>query len=173
MISDLSDNDFVLFDLAPRFRQDRAVIDTRWKALQTQVHPDRFAAEGAAAQRMAMQWSARVNEAYGRLKDPVARASYLCQLNGHDVQGDPAPAMPPAFLMQQIELREALQAALTAESIEALGREVDTQREALENALGVLIDERADWPAAAAQVRALMFVSRLAKDIERQLDAVE
>lgn len=171
MISELADNDFVLFELPPRFAQDRAVIDMRWKALQSQLHPDRFAAEGAAAQRMAMQWSVRVNEAYGRLKDPMARASYLCRLNGHDVHGDPAPPMPPAFLMQQMELHEVLEEALTAERIEVLGRQIDIQRQALENELGVLIDEHADWPAAAARVRALMFVSRLASEIERRMDA--
>ena len=47
------------------------MLDARWRALQAQVHPDRFAAEGAAAQRVAMQWAVRVNEAYRRLKDPL------------------------------------------------------------------------------------------------------
>jgi Fe-S protein assembly co-chaperone HscB len=56
------------------FALDRAVLDTRWRALQAEVHPDRFAADGASAQRVAMQWSVRVNEAYRRLKDPLARA---------------------------------------------------------------------------------------------------
>lgn len=171
MTFELADNDFVLFELPQRFDQDRAAIDMRWKTLQSQVHPDRFAAEDAAARHLAMQWSARVNEAYRRLKDPLARASYLCQLNGHDVHANPAPRMPHAFLEQQMELRESLQDALTPESIEALGHQVDAQRQALENELGVLIDARSDWPAAAAQVRVLMFVSSLARDIERRLDA--
>ncbi|MCH1990967.1 co-chaperone HscB, partial [Achromobacter xylosoxidans] len=67
----LQSDDFELFDLPRRFAQERPAIDTRWKALQREAHPDRFAAQGAAAQRVAMQWSVRINEAYQRLKDPV------------------------------------------------------------------------------------------------------
>ena len=73
----LNDSDFTLFDVPERFAQDRAALDTRWKALQREAHPDRFAGQGAAAQRIAMQWSVRINEAYQRLKDPLKRAAYL------------------------------------------------------------------------------------------------
>jgi len=81
----LTDNDFQLFGLPETQAQVRADIDARWKALQAEVHPDRFASEGAAAQRVAMQWAMRVNEAYQRLKDPLKRAAYLCELRGASV----------------------------------------------------------------------------------------
>ena len=68
----LDDDDFALFGLPRRFALDRAGLDARWRELQAEVHPDRFAAEGAAAQRVAMQWAVRVNEAYRRLKDALA-----------------------------------------------------------------------------------------------------
>ncbi len=164
-------DDFTLFGLDPRFSQERAAIDARWKALQTQVHPDRFAAEGAAAQQLAMQWATRVNEAYRRLKDPLARAAYLCLLNGHDVHAAPQPPMPVAFLMQQMALREALEEARGVERIEALADEAAAQRQTLQDQLAHLIDQQADWPGAAAQVRALMFVARLTEDIDQRLDA--
>ena len=73
----LNDTDFELFAVPARFAQDRAALDARWKELQREAHPDRFAAQGAAAQRIAMQWSVRINEAYQRLKDPMRRAAYL------------------------------------------------------------------------------------------------
>ena len=73
----LQSNDFEVFDLEQKFNQDRAAIDTRWKELQREAHPDKFAAQGTAAQRVAMQWSVRINEAYQRLKDPLKRAAYL------------------------------------------------------------------------------------------------
>ena len=74
----LDDNDFVLFGVPERFAQDRARLDERWKQLQREAHPDRHAAQGAAAQRVAMQWSVRINEAYQRLKYPLKRSAYLC-----------------------------------------------------------------------------------------------
>jgi len=101
----LDDDDFTLFGVTQQFAQERAALDQRWRDLQARVHPDKFAAEGAAAQRVAMQWAVRVNEAYGRLKDPLARAAYLCELRGAPIQAENNTAMPPAFLMQQMAWR--------------------------------------------------------------------
>src|SRR5574343_200570 len=90
----LSASDFELMSLPQRFSIDPAQLDARWKALQREVHPDRFAADGAAAQRVAMQWSVRVNEAYQRLRHPVRRAAYLCELAGVAVDAERNTAMP-------------------------------------------------------------------------------
>ena len=95
----LTDTDFDLFAVPATFAQDRAALDARWKELQREAHPDRFAAQGAAAQRVAMQWSVRINEAYQRLKDPIKRATYLCELNGAPINAENNTAMPADFLM--------------------------------------------------------------------------
>jgi molecular chaperone HscB len=168
----LASTDFELFDIEPRFALDRAALDARWRALQAEVHPDRFAADGASAQRIAMQWAVRVNEAYRRLKDPLQRAAYLCELNGAPIEAENNTAMPPAFLMQQMEWREALDAAATLPSVEALADEVAAHRRAAETALGATLDERRDYAAAAQQVRALMFSERFAHDIDQRLEAL-
>jgi molecular chaperone HscB len=168
----IDDNDFQLLGLPLRHALDRADLDARWKALQAEVHPDRFAAEGAAAQRVAMQWAVRLNEAYQRLKDPLRRAACLCELHGQAIGSDSNTAMPAAFLMQQMSWREALECAASPAAVEALGEQIATQRRAMLDELSALIDEQRDWPAAAAQVRALMFVTRLAQDIDRRLDTL-
>jgi len=168
----LDDHDFDLFGLPLRFQQDRSQIDARWKALQAEVHPDRFASEGAAGQRRAMQWSVRVNEAYARLKDPLRRAAYLCELHGAGIDAESNTAMPAGFLMQQIQWREALDEAADAAQVEALNDEVLVFRSQALGALMQAIDERQDWPAAAQQVRALMFVERFAHDVDRRLDSL-
>jgi molecular chaperone HscB len=169
----LSDNDFVLFDLPMSQALDRGTLDARWKALQAEVHPDRFASEGAAAQRVAMQWAIRVNEAYQRLKDPLRRAGVLCELHGQPIEADSNTAMPAAFLMQQMSWREALDDARDLEAVEALASEVQAEQRRMQQQLIDLIDARQDWPAAARQVRALMFVVRFAADIERRIDALD
>jgi molecular chaperone HscB len=153
-----------------RFTQDGAALDARWKALQAQVHPDRHAAAGAAVQQQALQWAIRVNEAYRRLRDPLQRAAYLCQRHGQALGAESHTAMPAAFLMQQMAWREALAEARTPEQVEALAAEVSVRQRMLHDTLAILIDERQDWPAAAAQVRALMFMARLAEDVDRRLD---
>ncbi len=168
----LQDDDFTLFDLPRRQALDVAELDARWKALQGEVHPDRFVAQGAAAQRVAMQWAVRVNEAYRRLKQPLSRAAYLCELHGAPIQAENNTAMPGDFLMRQMAWREALDEAATLADVEALADEVAAEERRLHASLTELIDQHADWPAAAARVRALMFVARFAADVDRRLDAL-
>ncbi|MBV8503861.1 MAG: Fe-S protein assembly co-chaperone HscB [Paucibacter sp.] len=170
----LTDNDFALFGLPERQQQERAEIDARWKSLQAQVHPDRFASEGAAAQRVAMQWAVRVNEAHKRLRDPLARAAYLCELRGAPIQANENTAMPASFLMEQMEWREALDEAVGVAAIEALDVEVDQREKTLLSEVQQLLDDENDATtaasAAAQKVRALMFVQRFRSDIAKRLD---
>ena len=168
----LSDDDFTLFGLPPRFALDTAALDERRRTLQVQVHPDRFAAQGTAAQRVAMQWSVRVNEAYRRLRDPLQRAVYLCELGGVAVGLNDNTAMPPAFLMQQMAWREALDEASGAAAVEALDAQVAQSQSQLMAQLARQIDDEGDMTAAARTVRALMFVARFRDDIDRRLDAL-
>lgn len=166
----LQSNDFELFELPLAYALDRSVLDERWKVLQREVHPDRHAAADAQTQRQAMQWSVRINEAYQRLKDPLQRAAYLCELHGAPIQAENNTAMPPAFLMQQMEWRESLEEAPSADAVEDLADEVAAARKRMLAQLQKTADEQHDWPALAGQVRALMFVERFARDVESRLE---
>jgi molecular chaperone HscB len=168
----LASNDFELFGIEPRHAIDRPALDARWRAMQGEVHPDRHAAGGAVAQRVALQWAVRVNEAYRRLKDPLQRAAYLCELNGAPIDAERNTAMPPAFLMQQLEWREALDEARDPGQVEALAFEVDAYRRTALESVRALLDDRRDFAAAAQQVRALMFVERFAHDVDERLEAL-
>jgi molecular chaperone HscB len=166
-------DDFELFGLPRRYALERSELDARRRALQAEVHPDRFAAAGAGAQRAAMQWAVRVNEAYERLKSPLARAAYLCELNGVPIAAEDNTAMPSEFLMQQMAWREALDEADTREAVERIAGELDSHRSEAYAALAAAIDDAADFVAAARQVRALMFVERFADDVEQRLESSE
>ena len=166
----LASSDFELFGLSERFEQDRALIDARWKELQREAHPDRFAAQGAAAQRVAMQWSVRINEAYQRLKDPQKRAAYLCELRGAPIQAESNTAMPAQFLLEQMEWREALEEARGEEDLDALMQQLNRSRAQVLQDIARSLDEEGNPAAAAGQVRALMFIERFAHDVEARLD---
>lgn len=165
----LHSSDFELFGLPQRFAQERSEIDRRWKELQREAHPDRFAAQGASAQRAALQWSVRINEAYQRLKDPLRRASYLCELLGAPINPENNTAMPPEFLMEQMEWREALDDAAGEEELDELSQRVLQRRREMLGTIQQLLDLEGDAPAAAQQVRALMFIERFAGDVESRL----
>ena len=166
----LNQNDFELFGLPAQFAQDRAAIDARWKDLQREAHPDKFAAQGAAAQRVAMQWSVRINEAYQRLKDPLKRAAYLCELRGAPIEAENNTAMPAQFLMEQMEWREALDEATHEDDVESLNGKLQAARAEALRVIGELLDGKADAKSAAQQVRVLMFIERFAQDVEARFD---
>ena len=166
----LQDNDFVLYGLPERFAQDRAAIEARWKELQREAHPDRFAGHGAAAQRVAMQWSVRINEAHQRLKDPLRRAAYLCELRGAPIDAERNTAMPAAFLAEQMEWRESLDDAASEDEVQAVSERLEAARRQVLADIERLLDRERDAPGAAQQVRALMFIERFAHDVEARLD---
>ncbi len=170
MTLSLQSSDFDIFGLTPLFAIDRAALDARWKDLQREAHPDRFATAPAAAQREAMQWSVRINEAYQRLKDPLKRAAYLCELNGAPIRAEDNTAMPPAFLMQQMQWREDLDDAETVADLERMAGEVTAARREMVEALQQTADVRRDFAVLAQQVRSLMFVERFVSDVEARLD---
>ena len=169
----LQSNDFELFDLAQKFKQDRAAIDTRWKELQREAHPDKFAALGASAQRVAMQWSVRINEAYQRLKDPLKRAAYLCDLNGASVNAEKNTAMPAEFLMQQIEWREALDESKITENMNQIALQAKQYGRNLLLKIEQNIDADNNFKLAVEHVRALMFVERFITEVDARIDELQ
>jgi len=166
----LNSSDFELFGLPERFGQDRAAIDARWKELQREAHPDRFAAQGQAAQRVAMQWSVRINEAYQRLKDPLKRAAYLCELRGAPINAENNTAMPAQFLIEQMEWREALDEAAGEADLDVLDDQLKHSRQETLERIERLLDEQGDPAAAAQQVRGLMFIERFGQDVQARFE---
>ena len=164
---------FELFGLPPAFAVDAAALDRAYRGIQSRVHPDRFAHAGDAGRRASMQWTTRVNEAYRTLKSPVQRARYLLELNGVDVGFETNTRMPADFLLRQLELRETLAGAKLPEALDALLAEVRREQRLLEQGIAQLIDDRKDYAAAAGEVRKLMFLDKLAAEIDLAYEKVE
>jgi molecular chaperone HscB len=117
-----------------------------------------------------MQWSVRINEAHQRLRDPVRRAAYLCELSGARIEAERNTAMPPDFLMQQMQWREALEEANDDQQIQDLYDQVVRSRQAALQQLVQHLDQQPDPQAASGVVRALMFMDKFATDVQHRLD---
>lgn len=169
----LAATDFELFGVPQRFAQDRSALDARWKQLQREAHPDRFAAQDAATQRRAMQWSVRINEAYQRLKDPLKRAAYLCELAGAPINAHDNTSMPAEFLMQQMAWREALDEAQEPDQVQVLLDEVMLSRQQALARCEQLLDDAGDAAQAVGVVRALMFIERFCADIDTRFETLQ
>ena len=165
---DFTRNHFELVRLPQRFRIDAAALERAYRDLQTDVHPDRHAASGDVQKRLALQASARVNEAYRVLRDPVARAEYLLFLRGIHASRETDTKLPVAFLTRQLERREAAEEAAAAHDGRALAALADGVRaDAAELQVAVAQAlEGDDLEAARMCVRELRFLGKLADDLD-------
>ena len=169
------ENHFALFQMMPAFAIDAAQLDAAYRELQARVHPDKFAAATDAEKRIAMQWATRANEAYQTLKHPLKRASYLCELNGIDLGIESNTAMPAAFLMQQMEWREALEEARQARdlpALESLDTELRAARQRQLDEIGKLLDS-SNFQQAGERVRQLMFVEKFGEEVACAFEVLE
>jgi len=164
---------FDLFGLAPAYALETDALERSYREIQSKVHPDRFAHAGDAERRASLQWTTRVNEAYRTLKDPVQRAKHLLELHGVDVAFETNTAMPPEFLMQQMELRERLDQARNPDALGLLEKELFALRESMEARIAECIDARHDYRGAAGPVRELMFLEKLDEEINAAYEALD
>jgi len=163
------DDHFSLFGLPARFALDVEALTQQWRDVAARVHPDRFATASAPERRVAMQWSARANEAFRVLRDPMSRARYMCECAGVDLQTETNTAMSPAFLGQQMMWREMLddaRDASDADAFNALSEELAAARTGLHDQLVDLIDNQRDYVRAGELVREWMFVEKMAQSLD-------
>lgn len=174
-MSSQSGNHFELFGLEPSFSIDAKALDAAYRALQSRVHPDRFAAADDKQKRLALQWATRANEAYQVLKNPLERAVYLLRLRGVDARAELNTRMAPDFLMQQMEWRERAEdaaAARNAASLEALLRELEDAQRLRRDKASAWLDSGADVAANDA-VREWLFLDRVSREVGAQLERLE
>jgi molecular chaperone HscB len=170
---EFSRDHFDLLGLPVAYAVDAARLERGYRDLQSQVHPDRFAAAPEAEKRVAMQWATRANEAYRTLRDPVDRARYLLHLKGYDTGEETNTAMPPDFLMQQMEWREAAAEARGAgdrTGLRALLADLAAAHGEMLGQLERAIDRESNYDAGCSLVRKLRFLEKLEEEIEEALE---
>ena len=157
---------FELFGLPPRFAIDLDALERAYKEVQAQRASGPLRVRHGAERRVAMQWATRANEAYTTLRSPQKRAAYLVERAGVPIDAETNTAMPPAFLMQQMEWREALDEA-RGDPAALSEAACDDERRARRTARGHRHGDRrrAGLDRAAALVRQLMFIDRFASEI--------
>jgi len=173
---DLTADFFSLFDMPRAFRLNLSELDSRFREVQAQVHPDRFAHAGEAERRLSMQWATKANEAYQTLKKPLERAKYLLHLAGQDIQAENNTAMPADFLMEQMEWREAVMEAREGRDhheLEHLHNRLRADINGRYDELAELLDDAGDLAQATDLVRRLMFLEKLLFEIDDALASLE
>ena len=117
-------NAFELFDFEPALELNRSELDRRFEHLRTHFHPDRYAQASALERRIAVQRAADINAAHATLANPLSRAQHYFELRGITLN-EAQTLQDAGFLMQQMELREALEEARDDQARHALNQQVN------------------------------------------------
>ncbi|MGF1688105.1 co-chaperone HscB [Photobacterium japonica] len=163
-------NHFELFGLPFQFPLDGSLLATHFRELQRRFHPDNFATASERDRLMSVQKAAHINDAFQTLKNPISRAEYMLSEKGMDIRGEQKTLQDPVFLMQQMELREALEEIADADDPEAALFDFDQQATSLYKSQLADLEQQLleeHWEAAADAVRKLKFIVKLQVEVER------
>lgn len=174
-----SSNFFALFSLPSGWQIDRGLLDARYRKLQQEFHPDRFASKGDVDKRLALQTTSLINQAYDTLKSPLKRAQYLLQLQDLDAAQESHITSDGKFLMQQIEFREALgeltesnEGADPMTTLDSMRTDVQSQYLQLQNDFEAQHFD-ANYNDALDTVAKMQFFSKLLDEIEQREEELE
>jgi len=161
---DFNQNYFEIFQLPVNFDLDEDKLAARHLQLQSTVHPDKFVSATDHEKRLSLQWATQINAAYDTLRVKLPRAIYLLALK--DVHIEDNPQLDPMFLMEQIELRETLEAiGVQADSEAALQAldvfKVDVDARMADLQLKFAAHYDADLGQAETAVYKLQFINKL------------
>ena len=195
---------YALLDAPETFAVDAKALETTMKGLQKKLHPDAFAGrrktreateDRAREKEYSEALSARVNEAYGKLRDPLSRAKYLFALKSgatsvddeeeekkeEDTWGDEEEdengerkreTVSPELLFLVMDVREAIEDA--GEDVEALMKLKEENEERVEEAttrVGEALDDETtfDKEKARKAIVELTYYERIRKEIIERL----
>ncbi len=181
----LENNFFDLFGIENAYSLDRQLLRDRFRDLQKKFHPDNFASASEQERRLSAQYAALINEAFTTLNDPMQRGRYMLSLLGISTDEELDTRMDPEFLMQQIELREEMEAAQSSadSALDALGRlaiKVNNEFSKREASIAEILDNTAESGSAQESgldtarhlVRELQFLNRMQSEINDAEEAL-
>lgn len=176
---DFKKNYFDLFGLPVSYVVDMDRLAMRYHELQRVMHPDRYASASDHERRLSIQGATQVNQAHETLKDPIQRARYMLSLKGMDLSADNETTKDAVFLMEQLELREALEEARGAPDPYAAIAEqmvgINKRINSLVGQMAVQLEtgEPEQLEVAKEMLRKMQFMRKLQNDaesIEAELD---
>ena len=162
----MTQNYFELFNLPEKFQIDLVMLQENYRAIQKEIHPDRFATSSENEKVQSMIKSTQANDAFQTLKYPIKRAKYILSLH----KSVEKITLPPDFLMQQMEWEEHF------ETIEKNSSELTEFKSTINKKykeysllISTQIDDDQNWSDAAISIDKLYFIEKLLQKINKAL----
>jgi molecular chaperone HscB len=168
-------NYFEFFSLPQQFDVDLKALESNYRKIQSESHPDRFVTASNTEKLQSMQTATLANEAYLTLKSPGLRGAYLLGLSGIIAIAENDNKMPADFLMQQMEWREAVEVAENAHNIATLENLLDDigkEAKSLQNTLSNQFKNN-QLTEATDSTRKLIFMDKVRADIVKSIEKLD
>ncbi len=163
---------FAILDMPAGCQLDRALLDEQYRKRQALWHPDRYVNASETEKMQALQHTSLLNDAYTILKHPLRRAEHLLELRLCE-SGDVAVSkLEPAFLLQQLELREELEELGLQRDDAAFARLRQTVAASMAQHWQLIEAEIAkhDWCSAHLCLQKLQFLYKLQEELNHLED---
>lgn len=169
---------FDVLGLAPSLDLDLSTLEQRYRELQRQLHPDRFAQASRSERRHSLVRAVSINDAYRLLKDELRRAELVYARLSGERAADGDTTAEPELLMEVMELREELQGARKRGDLRRareLHGDVSQRQAAARDALKQAFSALAQGHSPASREQAARALSRLRyyKRFQDEVAAIE
>ena len=157
-------NYFELFELPVSFKIDKSKLAKKYFELQKKYHPDFFTNGTEHEQEQALEISSQLNKALKIFKNSDETIKYVLQLKGV-LEEEEKYQLPPAFLMEMMELNEDLS--------ENSAQEVQQLEEQIYKDVAPIIENYDDASAKSDDLQKLKEYYFKKKYLQRILDRLE
>ena len=163
----LTQNYFELFNLPEKFQIDLEMLQENYRAIQKEIHPDRFATSSENEKVQSMIKSTQANDAFQTLKSPIKRAKYILSLH----KSVEKITLPPDFLMQQMEWEEHFETIeKNSSELTEFKSTINKKYEEYSLLISTQIDDDQNWSDAAISIDKLYFIEKLLQKINKVLN---
>lgn len=168
----MTQNYFEIFNFPVQFNIDLNKLQKSYRLIQAEIHPDKFVSASKIEKHQSLIKSTEVNDAYQTLKDPIKRAKYLIKINLKSEQNN--SALPPDFLMQQMEWEEHLESIWEQKKeLEKFKLKIGKEYQKILNILENTCDKNKNWNDAMKIINKIQFINKLNYKIIKQINAIE
>ena len=162
----MTQNYFELFNLPEKFQIDLEMLQENYRAIQKEIHPDRFATSSENEKVQSMIKSTQANDAFQTLKSPIKRAKYILSLH----KSVEKITLPPDFLMQQMEWEEHFETIeKNSSELTKFKSTINKKYEEYFLLISSQIDDDQNWSDAAISIDKLYFIEKLLQKINKAL----
>ncbi|XP_054467372.1 iron-sulfur cluster co-chaperone protein HscB [Anoplopoma fimbria] len=159
---------FKIMDCDLKFTLDTQKLQKRYLQLQRSLHPDNFSQKSVKEQEYSESHSALVNKAYQTLLKPLSRGLYMLELEGVRTEEGTDSGADSGFLMELMEINEALDEAQTPEEANKIGKDTKGKLAVLTEAIDAALLE-GELQSAKALLAQMKYYANIEEKVKEKL----